>query len=135
MNKPKKINGGVHSDYRGKLEFVNSFDMSDVKRFYKVTHTKIDTIRAWQIHNLETKWFYCIKGGFKVKVVNLVSNEIENFKLFENEPVVLWIPPGNGNGFKALIPDSELIVFSDKLLVESKGDNQRLDVGSFGEIW
>ena len=65
---PKIIDGGVFSDERGTLQFVNNFDMSVVKRMYFTTHPSIDTIRAWQGHRIEKRWFFCVKGGFKNQV-------------------------------------------------------------------
>ena len=129
------IKGGSHKDDRGKLEFINDFDLSKIKRFYKTTHFDTETIRAWQVHKIETKWFHCIKGNFKVKIANLETKRIESFTLNSKEPTVLHIPNGNANGFKALEDDSILMIFSDKTLEEAKNDNERLEIGFFGEEW
>ncbi len=129
------IKGGSHTDTRGKLEFINDFDLSKVKRFYKTTHFDIETIRAWQVHQKEIKWFHCIKGSFKINIANLVTKEVKSYTLTYKEPAVLHIPPGNANGFKALEPDSVMMIFSDKTLEETKEDNERLEVGAFGEEW
>ncbi len=131
----KLITGGSHTDNRGKLEFINDFDLSKVKRFYKTTHFDIETVRAWQVHQKETKWFHCIKGSFKVKVADLVTKQVKSFTLSDTEPTVLYIPSGNANGFIALEPNSILIIFSDLSLEDAKSDNERMKVGAFGEEW
>lgn len=135
MKNPELIKGGIYTDVRGKLEFINDFDLSRVKRFYKTTHFDTKTIRAWQVHKIETKWFYCIKGSFEVKIINLSTKRFENFILNENAPSILYIPLGNANGFRALENNSTLIIFSDQKLIDAKNDNERFEVGSFGEKW
>ena len=129
------IKGGAHTDERGKLEFINDFDLTPVKRFYKTTHFDTEIIRAWQIHKIETKWFHCIKGSFEVRVVNLETKEVIKYILTDKEPTVLHIPKGNANGFRALEENSTLMIFSDLTLEEAKKDNKRMDIGVFGEIW
>jgi len=89
----KLITGGSHTDNRGKLEFINDFDLSKVKRFYKTTHFDIETVRAWQVHQKESKWFHCIKGSFIIKVADLITKEVKSFTLSDTEPTVLHIPP------------------------------------------
>ena len=129
------IKGGSHTDARGKLEYINDFDLSKVKRLYKTTHFDTETIRAWQVHEIETKWFHCIKGSFEVKIANLETGEVKEFILTVNEPTVLHVPKGNANGFKALEDNSQFMIFSDLSLEEAKEDNERLEVGAFGEEW
>ena len=129
------IKGATHTDQRGKLEFINDFDLTKVKRFYKTTHFDTETIRAWQVHQKETKWFHCIKGSFKIKIADLLTKEIRSFTLSESEITVLHIPFGHANGFKALESDSTLMIFSDMTLEEAKDDNERFEVGAFGEEW
>ena len=58
MIKPMLIQGGIHSDERGALAFVNSFGMEAVRRFYLIRHSDTRVIRAWQGHRTEEKWFF-----------------------------------------------------------------------------
>ncbi len=44
-----------------------------------------------------------------------------------SENIVLSIPAGYANGLKAIIPDSEIIVFSDHKLGDSLDDDIRFD--------
>lgn len=123
------IKGGIHKDERGIIKHVNGFDMTAVKRFYSIQHPDTTIIRAWQGHKKETKYFYVVKGEFaiaKVKIDNWLEPSknltVEKIILSENNPELLMIEPGYANGFKALIPDSILLIYSDLTLDESAND-------------
>ena len=129
---PKLINGGVFTDERGELQFVNEFDMSIVKRMYFISHPSTETIRAWQGHTMEKRWFYCVKGNFIVKLVKIDNWEYPSdacqlfeYQLSEHNPQVLYIPNGYVNGFKANKVGSKLLIMSDYSLGEIKNDNYR----------
>ena len=126
----KVINGDVFSDYRGKLKSINDFNMSSIIRMYSI-ESELGVIRAWQGHKLETKWFYVIKGRFLVKTMNLVSHQVNLYKLSSVEPKVLKIPGGYYNGFEALETGSILIVFSDFDLQKSKEDDYRVSIDQY----
>ena len=134
QNRPKLIEGGVFTDHRGTLAFINDFDMSVVKRMYFTTHPKIETVRAWQGHKIESRWFFCVKGSFKVKLVKVDdwenpsdTCELFEYELLENTPQVLYIPKGYANGFKAIEEDSKLMIMSNYGLNEIKDDHYRFD--------
>ena len=137
---PEIIQGNIHTDQRGNIRFVNDFKFENVKRFYIITHSDIDVIRAWQGHQKETKYLYVAKGAFSVNWINIDNwtdpsreLEIHTKRITERKSEILIIPPGHVNGFKALEPDSTLIIFSDKTLQESKEDDFRfpLDYWAF----
>jgi len=126
------IKGNIHQDHRGIIRFVNDFHFESVKRFYTITHPATSTIRAWQGHKLETKYFYVTKGSFLINWINIDNWEhpskdlkINTHILSDTQSEILIIPPGHVNGFKALEPDSTMIVFSDMSLEESKNDDYR----------
>ncbi|HSV88901.1 MAG TPA: hypothetical protein VLH61_09690 [Bacteroidales bacterium] len=132
------IKGGCFSDPRGTLRFVNDFHFEGIKRFYTIQHPDIEVIRAWQGHKRETKYFFVSRGSFVFNWINIDDWELPSSNLSVNSKVlsekdctVLIIPPGHVNGFKALEPDSTIIVFSDLTLDESKSDDYRFDV----EYW
>ena len=118
------IKGDSHSDYRGKVSFVNDFDMSRAVRMYSIQPKK-NLIRAWQGHKIETKWFYVVSGSFLVKTVKMEDLSVTEYRLSSNESQVLKISGGYYNGFEALEEESVLIVFSDFSLEESKNDDYR----------
>ncbi|MDX2281773.1 MAG: hypothetical protein NW218_19440 [Saprospiraceae bacterium] len=129
---PQIISGGIHMDSRGSLIHMNSFDMKDVKRFYIITPSNIDEIRAWQGHKIEDKWFFAIRGSFIIASVCPDHWEspsmilpVNQFRINAENPEVLYFPAGLANGFKALEPDSSLLVFSNKTLEEAKHDDFR----------
>lgn len=134
MYKPTLLKGGTFRDERGTLSFVNEFDLSPVKRMYTIIHPDKSIVRAWQGHQHESKWFKCIKGRFVVawKKIDDFSNPSplpppEHTILDNNQPEILFIPPGYANGLKALEDNSEIIVFSDYNLGESLNDKIRYD--------
>jgi dTDP-4-dehydrorhamnose 3,5-epimerase-like enzyme len=131
---PTIIQGGLHQDERGKLAFVNDFDLSQVKRYYIIEHNDVTVIRAWQGHKKEQKWFQVISGSFKIALVqpdnwgNPSENlEVKEFILDAKNNQVLHIPSNFANGFKALEENSRMIVFSDFSIAESSDDNYRFE--------
>jgi len=129
------IKGNIHKDQRGIVRFVNDFHFENVKRFYSITHPDTSTIRAWQGHKLETKYFYVTKGSFLINWIKIDNWQqpskdlnIKKHTLSDTQSEILIIPPGHVNGFKALEPDSTMIMFSDMLLEDSKKDDYRFPV-------
>jgi dTDP-4-dehydrorhamnose 3,5-epimerase len=128
--------GGVHSDNRGTLSFVNEFDFSGVCRFYQIVHPAIDVVRAWQGHKVEHKYFYVASGSFRIAWLEiddwsspsggLVPQQIV---LTADEPCVLSIPPGYANGMKAIEEGSILLVFSNLTVEQSEQDRWSFDPG------
>lgn len=128
------IQGGKYEDARGKLIFFNDFDMKDVRRFYVIEHPDTSIVRAWQGHKKEQKWFYVIKGSFKVVLVrpdNWENPSVElkpaEFILEAQANEVLYIPGNFANGIKALESESRIIVFSSFTVDESSKDNYRFE--------
>ena len=138
---PAFIPGGNHSDHRGVITFVNDFQLDEVRRFYLIEHADIHIVRAWQGHKKEQKWFYVVSGSFNMVVVQpdnwenpLTDLDVQEFVLSSNSTGVLHIPGGYANGFKALEPNSKIIVFSDFAMEQSSNDNYRFDQ-SFWYDW
>ena len=134
MNNIQVIEGGISIDARGKIAYVNDLDITDAKRFYIIHHNDTETVRAWQAHQYERKWFYCLKGSFTTAFVRIDNWEnpskdltAEIFILSDKESKVICIPEGFANGIKANEPNSILMVFSDKTLTESINDSWKYD--------
>ena len=137
------------SDERGSLEFCNEFDMKAIKRFYKVTHADTETIRAWQVHYIEHKWFVCTAGSFDFRLVPLSDIDCQvlldlgfvkqgdsySIKLTSKDAQVVFVPEGFANGFRALEGNSSLTVYSNLSLEEAKLDNDKAEVGTYLEKW
>lgn len=131
LPKPSIIVGGTHTDERGAISFVNGFGMEEVKRLYHIHHLRTNTIRAWQGHKREQKWFYVLEGSFNIQLVTPddwtdPSNDLEviDYKL-DALTNVLHVPGGYANGFKAATENSKMIIFSDFSVDESNNDNYR----------
>ena len=130
----KFIQGGVSIDHRGQISHVNDLDMGEISRFYVIHQKDPEVIRAWHGHQQEKKWFYVIKGSFTAAFVEIddwqnPSTDLkpEMFQLSAADSRVLYVPEGYANGFKASEPDSILLVFSNKLLIEAVKDSWRYD--------
>ena len=136
-NLPNFIIGGTYTDQRGTLSFVNDFDLTVIKRMYMITHDDSTVIRAWQGHQIEQKWFYVTEGSFTVMLVVIDNweNPGEDLTLFKYRLTtgsgVLYIPGGYANGFKADVPNSKLMVFSDCTIEQSKNDNYRFEASKW----
>lgn len=128
------IEGGNFIDDRGEIQFVNNFDMSEIRRFYTIFHPDTSIIRAWQGHKIETRWFYCTEGSFDIRTVKIDNWEspsdnlpVEKIILNSKKPKILKIEPGCVNGIKALIKNSKLISFSNFKLDENHNDEFRFE--------
>ena len=128
------IKGGKHTDERGELLFNNSFDLTPVKRFYIIKHPDSEVVRAWQGHQIEHKYFLCIKGTFLVawKKIDAHNNPVnddsaEYIILKASDSIVLSVPPGYANGLKAIESDSEIMVLSNQKLEDCADDQFSFD--------
>lgn len=131
---PYFIETNFFSDSRGRVTFANDFDMSEIKRFYNLLHENTDIVRAWQGHQVETKYFFVEKGSFVISWVlidnweNPSINLKAEFTILESEnPKILIIPPNYANGIKALKLNSILKVFSNLTLQQSENDRWTFD--------
>jgi dTDP-4-dehydrorhamnose 3,5-epimerase-like enzyme len=114
------INGDSAKDDRGQLQFVNDFDMSAVKRFYKIKNADLNLIRGWRAHQIEQRWFHAIAGIFRIQIVKIdnwirpsENLSVETVILNATKPQILYIPKGYATAMQALENDSELMVFAD----------------------
>ena len=132
---PYIINGGNHIDDRGTVSFINEFSLEKIKRFYIIENSQIDTVRAWQGHKNQPRYFHVVSGSFWVACVRVddwaepsKSLIAEVFRLeSDKQTSVLYIPPGYANGIKAIDENSKLISFCEDLLDENSDDNYRYD--------
>ena len=125
MEKLKIISGGIAVDDRGQVKFINDFDFKNVKRFYHVENHRRGYIRAWHGHKKEGKYVYVASGSILMGVVEMNSHQISKFVLSDKSPKILWIPPGNYNGFMSLEENTKILFFSTTTLEESLGDDIR----------
>lgn len=136
------IKGDLFEDVRGKLRFVNAFDMQEVVRFYEIAPRDVGVIRAWQAHQEEKKWFYCLSGSFVINLVQVdsfdsPSDNLEPFRIEIDDslPQVLCVPGGYATGIKATAEGSRLQVFSNFGLEASKKDDFRYPLEKWEAKW
>ncbi|OXA97454.1 hypothetical protein B0A75_15945 [Flavobacterium oncorhynchi] len=130
--KPKIIQGGNFSDHRGTISYVNDFSFADIERFYIISNSKENPIRAWQGHKLDTKNFYCISGSFKIHFIKIDNWEnpskdlvIETIFVSESDSKIVHIPAGYANAIQSLEENSKLISFSTLPLTNVSEDDAR----------
>lgn len=97
----------------------------------------INHIVAWHKHMIQTDMWICLKGSFKVGLIEhkpdgtfgKVTWEYLSDKRFR----VLTIPTGWFHGYKALEPGSILMYYMTTKY--DPNDEKRAKVGTFGESW
>lgn len=131
---PKIIQGGNFSDHRGTISFVNDFSFKDIERFYIISNSDENPIRAWQGHKLDAKNFYCLIGSFKIHFVKIDNWEIpskdlniETVLVNALESKIVHIPAGYANAIESLETNSKLISFSTLPLANVSDDDVRYD--------
>lgn len=128
----KVIQGGSFSDYRGTISYVNDFSFKDIERFYIISNTDENPIRAWQGHKIDAKNFYCISGSFKIHFVKIDNWEspskdllVETITVNVLESKIVHIPAGYANAIESLETGSKLISFSNLPLAAVGEDDVR----------
>lgn len=136
--KPSQIVGGIAKDHRGHIRFVNDFDMSEVKRFYIIKNADTELVRGWRAHRTEQRWFYVLSGSFTVDIVKIddwttacQDLPVERLLLKSEDMQVLHMPVGYGTAFRALEPNSELLVYADFGIEHAKTDDYTYPVDYF----
>jgi dTDP-4-dehydrorhamnose 3,5-epimerase-like enzyme len=126
---PKISTGGKHTDARGNLFYNNFFDALPVKRFYVIENKDTQTIRAWQGHQIEQRWFAVLNGSFKIHLIAVDNWENPSkdlasidFIMHNNQLDILHIPKGYISSIQALEPQSKLLVMADYVLGEIKDE-------------
>lgn len=143
ISKIKIFSGGLATDKRGQVSFVNDFNFKDVKRFYQIKNSPSEPIRAFHGHMKEAKYFYVASGSILLAAVRLdnpknpsKSNPVSRNIISAKNPTVVRIPIGYANGFKSLEKNTVVLIFSTSSLSESQGDDYRYPADYWGkDIW
>ncbi|MCC9071714.1 WxcM-like domain-containing protein [Flavobacterium sp. F-65] len=132
---PRIIKGGRFSDHRGTISYVNDFSFNDIERFYIISNSEKNPIRAWQGHKFDVKNFYCISGSFKIHFVKIDNWEnpskelaIETVIITFSDSKIVHIPAGYANAIQSLEINSKLISFSTLPLANVEEDDVRYDL-------
>ncbi|MES2560310.1 MAG: sugar epimerase [Bacteroidota bacterium] len=120
---PVLIEGGHYTDARGTLTYNNTFDAAPVRRIYFVENASPETVRAWQAHQTEQRWFTAITGSFTIKLVKIDHWESPardlkqlSFTLTAGDFTVLHVPGGYASSIQATQPHSTLMAMGDYLM-------------------
>lgn len=136
MKQPALINGGKAEDVRGKIIFVNDFDLKDIRRFYQISNCNTFFQRGWQGHKIESRWFQALKGRLKISLIAFENYEkgkpvdCQVFEISELEPQVLYVPPGYVSCIQAQTDEHSLGVFSNYML-GALNDEHRFEIDYF----
>lgn len=129
---PKIIQGGNFSDHRGTISYVNDFNFKGIERFYIISNSDENPIRAWQGHKLDSKNFYCLNGSFKIHFIKIDNWEnpaknliIETIFVSADNSKIVHIPAGYANAIESLETNSKLISFSTLPLANVTEDDVR----------
>lgn len=132
IESPKLIQGGLHSDARGSVSFVNDFDFKGVDRFYWIKADMADVQRGWVGHRREQKWFTVVQGSVLIAVVRPddwgrpgPQLPVARYVLSASNPQVLYMPPGFATASVNLDQDAVLMVFSSGKIEDAKTDDFR----------
>lgn len=123
-----------HEDDRAQ-RLLNIFD--SIAGQINISHvSSTEHVVAWHKHNIQTDYWYCIKGAFKVGLAIKNEDDISEVKweyLSDKSNRVLKIPPGVYHGYQAIQPDSILLYYLTHKF--NPQDEIRAKVGDFGELW
>tara|TARA_Y100000310_G_scaffold221386_1_gene222946 strand:+ start:148 stop:543 length:396 start_codon:yes stop_codon:yes gene_type:complete len=93
-------------------------------------------IVAWHKHNIQTDYWCCLKGSFKVGMAIPKEDGTYDVKweyLSDKNPRVIEMVPGVYHGYKALEPNSILLYYLTEKW--TTGDEEKVPPGHFGESW
>ena len=128
-----------HEDDRAQ-RLLNVFDLP-VGQINVSYVNSTEHVVAWHAHKIQTDYWACLKGSFKVGLAypiynddgNLVGHDVKWEYLSEKYPKTIKIHPGVSHGYKALEPNSIMLYYLTEKY--DTNDEFRTPVGGFGEIW
>tara|TARA_R110000824_G_scaffold205906_1_gene390846 strand:+ start:2420 stop:2827 length:408 start_codon:yes stop_codon:yes gene_type:complete len=123
-----------HEDDRGQ-RLLNIFP--EVNGQINITHVNSTShVVAWHRHKIQTDYWYCPKGSFKVGLgmpKEDGSVYVEWQYLSDKDQKVLKIEPGIWHGYMALQPESIMLYYLTEKY--DPQDERKLPPGSFDEEW
>ena len=123
-----------HEDDRAQRLF-DVFDVLDGQINVSYVNST-EHIVAWHKHEIQSDYWTCLKGSFKVGMAIQQKNGLYEVKweyLSDKQPRVIEMKPGVYHGYKALEPGSILCYYLTHKY--NPDDEIRANVGDFGENW
>jgi len=128
------LNISYHEDDRAQRVFDIFGQISGQINISYVNSTS--HIVAWHVHKIQTDYWFCPKGSFKVGLAEPQPDGTYNVRweyLSDKNHRALKIPPGTYHGYKALQPESIMLYFLTEKY--DPDDEKRVKPGFFGESW
>ena len=123
-----------HEDDRGQ-RLLNIFPK--VNGQINITHVNSTShVVAWHRHKIQTDYWYCAKGSFKVGIGMQKQDgsvHVEWKYLSDKDQKILKIEPGIWHGYMALQPESIMLYYLTEKY--DPQDQWKQPPGSFGEDW
>jgi hypothetical protein len=137
MELPKIIKGNSFTDIRGTIYYNNTFDTSEIKRVYIIQNSSLNSIRGWQGHKVEQRWFSAVQGEFEIHLIEvdnwkLPSRKLKSIKydLDATSLDILHVPAGYVSCIKSKEQNSKLMSMSNYFLGEIS-DEYKYDINFF----
>ena len=95
-----------------------------------------DHVVAWHKHKIQTDYWFCVKGSFKVGLAEPQDDGTYRVRweyLSDKNPRIIEIPPGVYHGYKALQGESIILYYLNQKY--SSDDEWKVLPGHFGENW
>ena len=95
-----------------------------------------DHVVAWHKHKIQTDYWFCVKGSFKVGLAEPQDDGTYRVRweyLSDKNPRIIEIPPGVYHGYKALQSESIILYYLNQKY--SSDDEWKVLPGHFGENW
>ncbi len=129
--------GNKYEDNRGIISYNNDFDATPIKRIYTIENYSTDFIRGWQGHQIEQRWFSCMKGEFEIYVIEIDDFENPSTQLQPKKFVIsdqalsyLHVPAGCITAIKSKTEGAKLLVLADYAMGEIN-DEYRFPIDYF----
>ena len=119
-----------HEDDRAQRLF-DVFDVLDGQINVSYVN-RVGHVVAWHKHNIQSDYWTCIKGSFKVGMAT-EEDGCDFVYLSDKNPQVIEMKPGIYHGYTALEPNSILMYYLTEKY--NPDDEFRVPVGHFGEEW
>ena len=134
LNKAEQISVDYHEDDRAQRVF-NLFDLENGQINISYVNSTSHIV-AWHVHKIQTDYWFCPKGAFKVGLAEPQQgggHKVRWEYLSDKNQRYLKIPPETYHGYKALQPESIMLYFlTEKYDPE---DEEKVPPGTFGECW
>lgn len=107
----------IITDERGRLAEILRSDDGIFEKFGQVYFTTAypGVIKAWHYHEIQTDYFFCVKGRARVALYDSRDDSptrgmINDFLVGEDNPLLIAIPPLVYHGFKTVSPQEAIMI-------------------------